>query len=418
MSHDSPNLHRGLLADRLSGEGLRGLLVIAESSRDPDLAPFVGRAHLGSSFLVLPASDKARLGYLTPMERSEADATGLELLSPEGLGVEKLRQAHRSEGVFLAAVLQRGLEICEIGPGPIAIAGHPSAGAFVEVAKQLSAAGWELADGRELLLSHRKQKGERDLEAARAAAAGTGLAFRRVAGLLASCEASRTGELTLRGRELTAGRLRAEISRALAEYGLDQPEGNIVSCGPAAGVPHEQGDSSQILRQGEAVLVDLFPKNHVYADCTRTFCVGQAPDALEVSHETVRRALERSHASAAVGVSGWELQRQVCEFFESAGHPTPLSSPGTTVGYVHGLGHGVGFDIHEYPSFRRQAGEVGLLAEGDLLTLEPGLYYPDGIAGSDGFGVRLEDLVAITSTGPENLTPLPYELDPQNWNVG
>ena len=87
-----------------------------------------------------------------------------------------------------------------------------------------------------------------------------------------------------------------------------------------------------------------------------------------------------------------------------------MSHPGTTRGYVHGLGHGVGFELHEYPSFRRHAGPEGVLAAGDVITLEPGLYEPE-----QGFGVRLEDLVALVADGSENLTPLPYELDPRAW---
>ena len=87
-----------------------------------------------------------------------------------------------------------------------------------------------------------------------------------------------------------------------------------------------------------------------------------------------------------------------------------VREPATTTGYVHGLGHGVGFELHEYPSFRREAGEEGVLEVGDLLTLEPGLYDPEA-----GWGVRLEDLVYLGPDGPESLTPLPYDLDPRAW---
>jgi Xaa-Pro aminopeptidase len=106
----------------------------------------------------------------------------------------------------------------------------------------------------------------------------------------------------------------------------------------------------------------------------------------------------------------WELQEMTCSFFAAAGMPTPISDPGTTRGYVHGLGHGVGFEIHEYPSFAESAGAEGLLERGDVFTLEPGLYDKEA-----GFGVRLEDLYLATGEGIENLTPLPYDLDPRHW---
>jgi len=75
------------------------------------------------------------------------------------------------------------------------------------------------------------------------------------------------------------------------------------------------------------------------------------------------------------------------------------------------IGHGVGYELHELPSFKRQAAAEGMLEEGDVLTLEPGLYDPS----PGGYGVRLEDLVHLGAAGPEILTRLPYDLDPTRW---
>ena len=91
--------------------------------------------------------------------------------------------------------------------------------------------------------------------------------------------------------------------------------------------------------------------------------------------------------------------------------PTQLSDPGTTTGYVHGLGHGVGFEVHELPHFRSVGPSATAPSQrGDVFTLEPGLYDP-----SAGWAVRLEDLVYLGGRGLENLTPLPYDLDPRAW---
>jgi Xaa-Pro aminopeptidase len=79
---------------------------------------------------------------------------------------------------------------------------------------------------------------------------------------------------------------------------------------------------------------------------------------------------------------------------------------------VHGLGHGVGYELHELPSFKESASpEDGRLEPGDVVTLEPGLYEP----GPGGFGVRLEDLFVVRPEGLDCLTPLPYDLDPRGW---
>ncbi len=132
---------------------------------------------------------------------------------------------------------------------------------------------------------------------------------------------------------------------------------------------------------------------------------------MRAAHEEVRSTLVAAHRQAVAGADGWVLQEAACERFAAAGHPTPIAEPETVRGYVHGLGHGVGYELHELPSFRRAASAAERrLEEGDLFTLEPGLYDPEG-----GWGVRLEDLCRLAPEGIESLTPAPYELDPRRW---
>ena len=157
-------------------------------------------------------------------------------------------------------------------------------------------------------------------------------------------------------------------------------------------MPHSSGTPERVLRAGETLVVDLFPRGGLFADCTRTFCVGEPPPRVAAAFAAVREALQLAHAAARPGARGWDLQVAVCEAFTARGYATPLSEPGTLQGYVHGLGHGVGFELHEYPSFKRHAEGDGLLEVGDVLTLEPGLYDPDPVTG---FGIRLEDLVHL-----------------------
>jgi Xaa-Pro aminopeptidase len=211
-------------------------------------------------------------------------------------------------------------------------------------------------------------------------------------------------------------RLRSEVGQVFASHGLEQPKGSILAPGEEGGIPHSAGTPERVLRAGESLIVDLFPRSSrhgLFADCTRTFCVGEPAPALRRAHALVLAALERAHLRARPGVRGWELQEEVCDLFEAEGLPTQISTPGTARGYVHNLGHGVGFDLHEQPIFRKAAGAEGVLREGDVFTLEPGLYEP-GIS-DGGFGVRLEDLVYLGPEGLENLTPLPYDLDPRAW---
>ena len=390
--------------------GCSALLVVASSSGDPDLAPFVGGAHLGESFLVALAGDEAPpwLGYLTAMERQEAAATGCRGLPPDRLGLAELLRRRLSGADLWAELLTRALREVGASPGRVAVAGRPGAGTILAAARSLGEAGWDLVDGGDLMRRLRKAKTAAELAQARRAAGVTVEAFGRVAELLAAANA-REDELWLAGERLTAGRLRAEVAAVLARHELEQPEGNIVAAGGDSAVPHTRGAGRRVLRPGESIIVDLFPRGGLFADCTRTFCVGEPPAALAAAHGAVFDALAAAYRGVAAGVAGWDLQLAACAGFEEAGYPTVLEDPGTVRGYVHGLGHGVGYELHELPSFRHGAdAEAGALAVGDLFTLEPGLYDPDA-----GWGVRLEDLCLLAPSGVENLTPAPYHLDPR-----
>lgn len=393
-------------------------MIVSRSSRDPDLAPFVGPVHLGRAFLIVPRAGVGTrgpsLGFLTPMERGEAARTGLELLAPGALDVERLGEECPEPARFWGELLARGLDAVGIPRGRLALAGHLGAGLAVSFARDLGEVGYRLTDGHEVVRLVRKCKGAEEVESVREAARGTVAAFRRVARTLAAAAHSESGVLRVPGdggEALTVGRLRREIARVLSDHGLEQPEGNIVAPAEEGAVPHSIGTDGRVLRAGESLVVDLFPRGRLFADCTRTFCVGEPPEPLRRAHGLVCEALARAREGTRPGVRGWSLQEETCRILGDAGFATPISDPGTEVGYVHNLGHGVGYELHEYPSFKKEAGPEGVLGVGDVVTIEPGLYDP-----AAGWGVRLEDLVVVGEDGiDEDLTPLPYALDPATW---
>lgn len=396
----------------LEERGCEALLVLARSSQDPDLAPFVGDVHLGECQLVVPRGGAARLAYLTPMERDEAAATGLPLVTPEHLDMARWQNEAAEPADLMAWVAEQTLEAAGVAPGRVALAGHGQAGVIQAAFTSLARKGWTWVAGNPVVLAVRKSKSAAELAGIRAAAHGTAAAMRRVALRLAAASV-REGELWLDGGRLTVARLRSEVGQVFAAQGLEQPKGNILAPGEEGGVPHSTGTPDRVLRAGESLIVDLFPRGShgLFADCTRTFCVGEPSPELRRAHGLVLAALERAHLEARPGLRGWELQEEVCDLFDAEGFPTPVSTPGSERGYVHNLGHGVGFDLHEQPIFRKAAGAEGVLRQGDVFTLEPGLYEP----AAGGYGVRLEDLVYLGPEGLENLTPLPYELDPRAW---
>jgi Xaa-Pro aminopeptidase len=215
------------------------------------------------------------------------------------------------------------------------------------------------------------------------------------------------GEVKVDGELLTSERLKAEIRRVFSEHGVTGDD-FIVSHGAQTAVGHELGHGP--IAPNEPIVIDLWPRDPesaCFADMTRTFVVGDPPDELVEYHKLVKEALDRSLAATKAGVAGSEVFTLVCELFEEHGQKTSLSKPPGEVleeGFFHGLGHGVGLQVHEAPALGR--GGTGNLVAGDVVTLEPGLYRP-------GFGgCRLEDLVLVTEDGAENLTNFPYDLTP------
>lgn len=395
----------------LAAADCRALLAFGHSARDSAIAPFAGPARLGDCFVLAGRGAPPRLGYLTPMEREEAAATGLELLSPEQLDLPRWTRAGGKADEIWANVLGQAFLLAGIAPGRIALAGMAPAGRVVGLARRLETEGYHLIDGDLLVARWRRRKNAWQEEGLRRAAAGTVAAFRAIAELLAAATPAAGGALLESGAPLTVGRLKSLAFRVFAEHRLEPSEGLIVAPGEEGAVPHSSGTDARVLREGESLVVDLFPKGELFADCTRTFCVGQPGEGLRRGHADVAAALALAHRLARPGVRGWELQEAICRDLGAQGWPTPISHPGTIRGYVHNLGHGLGFELHDLPSFRETApAEDGFLEAGDAITLEPGLYEPE-----EGWAVRLEDLVLVGEESLENLTPLPYELDPRAW---
>ena len=401
-----------LLAALLAEAKAEALLVVAGSSRDPDLLAFVGNARLGAA-CVLADAGGVRLAYFTAMEREEAalaEAGGVELVHPSDFDMDSLRRDGKGYDEILAAAVGEAFDRAGIGAGRVALAGRPPAGSAVALAEALRSADREPFSGRGLMLALRRGKTAGEVEGIAAAAAATVEAFESVARMLAGCSVRERAELWLAEERLTVARVKARAAAVFAGHGLEQPESSIVAPAEEGATGHSTGTPERVLRAGESLVVDLFPRGLLFADCTRTLCVGEPPEALVQAHALVLQGLEASVAALRPGVRGWTLHERVCRLFEGAGFLVPDSNPGNKSGYFHLLGHGVGYELHELPSFRKSGPGTGELAAGDVVTIEPGLYDPDA-----GWGVRLEDLLVVTHDGSRNLTPLPYALDPRAW---
>ena len=123
-------------------------------------------------------------------------------------------------------------------------------------------------------------------------------------------------------------------------------------------------------------------------------------------HADVFDAFTRARDAIRPGTPAASYQALVCDFFEGKGYPTTRSDPRTLSGYVHGLGHGVGLEIHEKPSFQLTPANEDLIEGGDIVTIEPGLYFPDRE-----IGVRIEDTFVVREDGLESLCRSGYGMD-------
>jgi Xaa-Pro aminopeptidase len=274
------------------------------------------------------------------------------------------------------------------------------------LADLLRAEGVELVVDGEFFDDRRRVKSSAELagirRAQRAAEAGMDAArdlFRRATGDGAG--------LTVDGRPLTVELVKAAMAQAFAAHGTTADE-FIVAPGAQGAVGHDMGSGP--IHAGVPVVIDVWPRDNetaCFADMTRTYVIGEVPDDVARWHGLCKEALDAAIAAIRDGADGRAIYDKTCDIFESAGEPTQRTkTAGETLadGFFHGLGHGVGLEVHEQPGLGL-ASKNALLA-GDVVTVEPGLY-------RRGFGgVRLEDLVLVTGNGAENLTQYSYDLQP------
>jgi Xaa-Pro aminopeptidase len=218
---------------------------------------------------------------------------------------------------------------------------------------------------------------------------------------------ARAAEMLRGGGSLTSEDVRGEMIAVCRSHGATLPADVIVASGALGAIGHDSGSGP--LREGESIIIDIWPlddESACYADMTRTFVMGDVPDELAEWHRLTEEALEATRAAVRPGVNGREIYAIACDVYENAGIPTQRTKAEGEVlrdGFFHGLGHGVGLDVHEEPGLGRSGDE---LVVGDVITLEPGTY-------RQGYGgVRLEDLVLVTEDGGETLTDFPYGLAP------
>lgn len=345
-----------------------------------------------------------------PMEREEAAATGLAVHLVHEFDYERIFRECANPAAAHAELFARMLDALE-SPAPVAIFGNVPFHLYHGIAEGLQAAGRHVyqTHGEDLIQLARKRKDAWEVEAIRSVGERTEQVVDAVRAVLRAAQVD--GDRVLHnGRQLYLGDLKELVSLEIARRGMYEDHETILSQGRDAGVPHSRGDAAAPLRPSVPLVLDIFPAdkaNGYFFDLTRTFCVGPVPAELRRIHGQVFEAFQRARDAMRPGTPASSYQALVCGYFEENGYPTLRSDPKTISGYVHGLGHGVGLDIHEKPSFQLTPANHDAIETGDILTIEPGLYFPDRE-----IGVRIEDTFVITESGPESLCRGSYALEP------
>jgi Xaa-Pro aminopeptidase len=385
-------------------------LLLAARDIDAVIVPMHEAMH--PSFRWLTRGAKVTRGYAVklrgrdpllvayPMERDEAAATGLATRLVQDFGHERIfREAPDAPSAYAAffdamlRALGAGQSIAFFGNLPIHI--------YLGIADALDDRGWHVhRGGEDLIQLARKRKEAWEIEAI----ASVG---RRTEEVVDEVRAA----LRERGESLTIGFLKDLVSSGIHRRGMVEDHETILSQGRDAGIPHSRGNRAARVRPSVPIVLDIFPADRetgYFFDLTRTFCVGPIPEELRRIHADVEAAFHLAAREMRAGTQASAYQALVCDSFEARGYPTIRSHPTSTDGYVHSLGHGVGLDIHEKPSFQLGSMNSDVIEVGDIVTIEPGLYFPDRE-----IGVRIEDTFVIGDDGrPRTLCRGSYGLAP------
>jgi Xaa-Pro aminopeptidase len=334
--------------------------------------------------------DGRRAATVSVLDADKVAALGIDILDPSTLGADELlaKGVSRHElalEIALRACRELGLERAAVPPEfPVAVADH------------LRGAGLTLEVEPETFVLRRRTKTGAQLDGIRRAQKAADAAMGVAAELIRELRPS-----------LTSEEIRDAMVAVCDEHDCDLPGDVIVAHGAQSADGHESGRGALVA--GEPVVVDIWPRDRAsrcWADMTRTFVAGGgAPgDELAEYWRLTKESLDLVYPEVRAGADAHAIYRRSCEPYIAAGKPTQLTKPEGEVlrdGYFHGLGHGVGLEVHERPALSRSP---DTLLAGDVITLEPGCY-------RQGYGgCRLEDLVLVTEDGSETLTDFPYDM--------
>ncbi|HEY2143509.1 MAG TPA: Xaa-Pro peptidase family protein [Candidatus Udaeobacter sp.] len=366
-------------------------LIVAASDTDADMF-YATKFWAPDRFIFLERNGKRTL-VLSDLEidraRKQADADEFVMFSELEREVQgKSRKAPPFERVLAHFLKKRGVRSATVP------ANFP-----LRFAEELTRKKIRVRATNGFFWPEREAKSNEEVEMMGQALRITEKGLKRAIEVLKQSKPGAGKRLRWHGKALTSEILRAEIDSAILRAG-GVPQGTIVAGGDQACDPHERGFGP--LYADSLIILDVFPrdaKTGYFGDMTRTVLRGRASDAQRKLWETVKAGQALALRRIKAGVDGMTIHKAIQELFASRGFPTEIRK-GRRVGFFHGTGHGLGLEIHEHPRLQKVT-----LKDRQVLTVEPGLYYPE--LG----GVRLEDVVLVTKTGCRILSRFPKQLE-------
>ena len=319
-------------------------------------------------------------------ERSDARTGGVPKRAT--LGIEdaitlaEYRQLQRAFGEKAACAADAGVPDAAgaMDAGVPDAAGVPGAASVEDAGAASACPGSRLRETSDVVVGLRAVKDAGEIARMRAAQAVTDAAFAHIVSFM------RPG--------MTERAVQVELEGFMRRHGADDLAfPSIVAAGANGASPHAvPGDT--VLEAGQCVVLDFGAKARGYcSDMTRTVFLGEPDARLRSAYETLRRANEQVERALRPGVTGKEMHELAERVLDEGGF-------GGLMG--HGLGHGVGLDIHELPNLSPR-NEAPLVA-GNVVTVEPGIYVPGE------FGMRLEDFGVVTEEGFQVFTQSTHDM--------
>jgi Xaa-Pro aminopeptidase len=381
----------------LTEKGAEAIFLYSESEKEANMY-YLTKFLAPDPFIYIKRVGEKPILIVNPMEYSRAKKESIvkDVRSYVDYSLHEIMKSALDPKIgnlnFLANVakkeLGKGTKICVPSNFPVIIA------------DALRKEGLTITPMFDVIEKARETKEPDEIQAIRDVQAIVDKATKKVIDLIADADVDDKGRLVTRvnGRKevLKVGKLKAILGHEFLD-GECEAGDPIVACGPKGADPHYSGSPEDELMVNHPIILDVYPKSirsRYYTDMTRTIVKGKAPKEVKKMFEAVLEARNAAIDAIKAGVLGSEPYNICCDVLEKAGYATTRGGKQITKGFNHGLGHGVGLQVHEGPSLNEFYKFA--LEEHNVVTVEPGLYDPK--VG----GVRIEDTVEVTRRGCSN----------------